>query len=230
MDQHNNDISQSNSQQIDISPPVKVKLPKIKNHRLKTLIIDLLVIILIAGSGLGTYYWQHSKVNSLNNQISNLKQQLASSQSSNNQPNVALSDALTYGKQPTGTTLQIDNGEVVVNSALYASYFGTYNNSGDNAVVDITITNNTDSTQSYDLSDFSVQVPGGQIFSASNTYTQTGDQIPTDTLAPSGSVTEDIFFGPIPSGDVAGNGYLIYTSPSTSNTTNAALVFKKPLN
>ena len=230
MDQHDDDISQSNSQQIDIPSPAKVQQPKIKKHRLKSTLIDLLVIILIAGSGLGTYYWQHSKVNSLNTQVSDLKQQLASSQSSNNQPIVALSDALTYGKQSTGTTLQIDNGEVVVNSALYASYFGTYSNTGDNVVVDITINNNTDTTQSYDLSNFSVQVPGGQIFNASSTYTQTGDQIPTDTLAPSGSVTEDIFFGPIPSGNTAGDGYLIYTSPSTSNTTNAAIVFKKPLN
>ena len=74
----------------------------------KRLAVGLLVVFLIAGGIYGTYYWQHKKVNDLNNEINTLSSQTSSSHTSGSQSEnkLATSNSTTYTQD---TELGIDN-------------------------------------------------------------------------------------------------------------------------
>lgn len=256
MEKQSEENNNSSSRHSDGSLTTKSKLSIIKKIHIKPIPAAIIIIFLLICYGYGIYHWQHRKVENLSNQISILDKTIASnlqSSSSYNSPDTSITEALSYGKQPTTPSMQIDNGKAMVKSALYAIYFGNATYDDESVVVDLTINNNTDTTQSYDLSDFSIQTPNGQIFANPTTYTSnssstTAGQDQIDTIAPSGSAEEYLTFGPVVNADTAGKGYLLYTSSdastsgtsttstsaqassSTANTAQVNLVFKKPFN
>jgi hypothetical protein len=134
--------------------------------------------------------------------------------------------ALAYGQQMSNS-LQIDNGVVAVVSALYATKLGsTAFNGGDAGVVNVLVKNVSSSDQTYDLKNFALQLPNGQQIHFNSVY---GSSSTTLSIASGGTAVKTLLFTSIsPSAATAGQGELMYTSPTTSKATDVIVLFKTP--
>lgn len=205
------------------------KTPPAKAKKLRGILYWVLLVALLAIDTSCIYIWQHRKVENLTKQVSQLTSEV---QSWNNAGSSSYSPAqlsaltnkeLAYGIQTT-TALQLGIGKATVQSALFASSFGgdTFSN-GEGAIAEINLTNNTKTEQSYNLADFSFQLPDGEIVPVA--YTYQSEQTMTPTLAPGGALTEIIEANIDPSSAAVGNGELIYFpyGSGSSTTYNGSL-------
>jgi hypothetical protein len=136
--------------------------------------------------------------------------------------------ALAYGQQQSNSE-PILLGNVEVISALYAKQLGaTAYTNGETAFVNVAVKNVTDKNQTYHMSNFSLQLPNGQIVALSSLYGSTGGN--NITVAKGGRVTQVLVFESInPTAAQAGSGKLVYTPlTSTGYPASVTVVFKSP--
>jgi hypothetical protein len=221
----NTNVSDDNANSSGIHNSLLFK--KFKRPSKSTILLgSLLVLVILAGASL--YIWQQHKVVNLNKQVKGLQYQINSYQNSatTSQPDYSngpsLTQVISEGQQPKNESLTIDNGDITVNSAAYINTIdGTSvdtNGSDETIIASITLDNTTSSLQTYDFNYLSVQMPDGEVVNYSDIYNADQNTGSTITLAASSSVSKDVVFAPISSGDKAGKGYLLYTPPSPTDS------------
>jgi len=140
-----------------------------------------------------------------------------------NESNSPAIDLLEYGKQ-NEAKLQMTSATLVINSAFFSK---TYKNTtvaaeGYLGVVRGTFQNTTNETRIYNLPDFKLRTPNGQII-------ELIDRPNPITLAVSGSIEVDFIYS-VPAGSaVGGRGALLNINNSTGGG-EVTINFKDPIN
>jgi hypothetical protein len=204
------DTDESNSQ-------VKPSIVKPEKSKKKTtpILLVILVLLLVGASSFGAYAWQHAKVEKLNTKISILNRDLSDyEQYSQSGTSYSLNDGITYGKQSSPSSLAIMDGQVAVLSAFYAQEIADTSNSGEIAYIELTVANNTKNTQTYNLNDFSLQLPDGTVLSNPAQYYANYTNATEVTLAAGGKSTQILTYTPNGNDANKGNGYLIFNPAS----------------
>jgi hypothetical protein len=177
------------------------------------IILVILCLCLVCLGGWYVYHNEHAKTNKPTSDTTK-----SSTSSSTAGAGDTLADVVAYGKQANPGTLQITNGSVKVNSVTYADYFASVSFDNDTAIADISIKNTSSQAQTYNLDNFSLQLPSEEIVASSGSY-NTSNPGSSDNLSvgAGGTVEEDIAFTPIQGSEKAGTGYLEFT-PESSNS------------